>query len=70
MTHPANDLAELKQIIKNLTGQMATLINLVLALVNKNNQGCIIKDCSLEFFSLSWRYNPLWFVFCSTLAGL
>jgi hypothetical protein len=38
MTQPANDLTELKQITKNLMDQMGTLINLISALVNKNNK--------------------------------
>ena len=37
MTQPANDLIELRQITKNLMDQMGTLINLISALVNKNN---------------------------------
>jgi hypothetical protein len=38
MTQPANDLTELKQIMKNLMDQMGTLINLISELVNKNNK--------------------------------
>jgi hypothetical protein len=37
MTQPANDLTELKQMMNNLTDQIGTLINLISALVNKNN---------------------------------
>jgi len=37
MAQPANDLTELKQIMKNLMDQMGTLTNLTSALVNKNN---------------------------------
>jgi len=37
MTHPANDLTELKQMLKNLLDQMGTLINLITALISKNN---------------------------------
>jgi hypothetical protein len=37
MTQPANDLTELKKMMKNLLEQMGTLINLISALVNKNN---------------------------------
>jgi len=37
ITQPASDLTELKQIMKNLMGQMSTLISLISALVNKNN---------------------------------
>jgi len=37
MTHPANDLTELKQMMKNLLDQMGTLINLTTALISKNN---------------------------------
>jgi len=37
MAHPANDLTELKRIMKNLLGQMGTLINLLTALISKNN---------------------------------
>ena len=33
----ANDLNELKQIMKNLLDQMGTLINLITVLINKNN---------------------------------
>jgi len=36
-THPANDLTELKQIMKNLLDQMGTLINLITALISKTN---------------------------------
>jgi len=35
--HPANDLTELKQMMKNLLDQMGTLFNLITALVNKKN---------------------------------
>jgi phage-related minor tail protein len=35
--HPANDLTELKQIIKTLLDQMGKVINLITALINKNN---------------------------------
>lgn len=35
---PANDLAELKQMMKNLMDQMGTLINLIATLVNKSSQ--------------------------------
>jgi hypothetical protein len=37
MTQPANDLTELKQMMNNLMDQTGTLINLISALVNKNN---------------------------------
>ena len=37
MTQPANDLRELKQIMKNLMDQMGTITNPISALVNKNN---------------------------------
>ena len=37
MTHPADDLTELKQMMKNLLDQMGTLINLITALISKNN---------------------------------
>jgi hypothetical protein len=37
MTQPANILTELKQIMKNLMDQIGTLLNLISALVNKNN---------------------------------
>ena len=47
MTQPANALTEFKQIMKILLDQMGTLINLISALVNKNN-GSVIKDCSLK----------------------
>ena len=36
-THPANDLTELKLMMKNLLNQMGTLINLVTVLIGKNN---------------------------------
>jgi hypothetical protein len=48
MTQPANDLTELKQMMKKMMDQMGTLINLISALVNKINNDSIIKDCSLE----------------------
>jgi hypothetical protein len=35
--HPANDLTELKQMMKNLLDQMGTLINLITALINRQN---------------------------------
>jgi len=35
--HPANDLTELKQMMKNLLDQMGTLISLITALISKNN---------------------------------
>jgi len=35
--HSANDLTELKQMMKNLLDQMATLINLITALISENN---------------------------------
>ena len=37
MTHPANYLTELKQMMKNLLYQMGTLTNLITALISKNN---------------------------------
>ena len=37
ITHTAKDLIELKQMMKNLLDQMGTLINLIMALINKNN---------------------------------
>jgi hypothetical protein len=37
MAQPTNDITELKQIKRNLMDQMGTLINLISALVNKNN---------------------------------
>jgi len=37
MAHPANDLTELKHMMKNLLEQMGTLINLITALISKNN---------------------------------
>jgi len=37
MIQPANDLTEIKQIMNNLLDQMGTLINLISALINKNN---------------------------------
>jgi hypothetical protein len=37
MTQPSNELTEVKQMMKNLLDQMGTLINLISALVNKNN---------------------------------
>jgi len=35
--HPANELAELKHMMKNLLEQMGTLINLITALFSKSN---------------------------------
>jgi len=35
MTQPANDLTELKQMMKHIMDQMGTLINIISALVNK-----------------------------------
>ena len=37
MTQPANDLTELKQMMKNLMDQMGTILNFTSVLVNKNN---------------------------------
>jgi hypothetical protein len=37
MAHSGNDLTVLKQMIKNLVDQMGTLINLITALISKNN---------------------------------
>jgi len=37
MAHPTNDLTELKHMMKNLLEQMGTLINLITALISKNN---------------------------------
>ena len=38
MTNPANELAELKQTMKNLLDQMGTRINLITAHFSKNNK--------------------------------
>ena len=35
--HTANDLNELKQMMKNFLDQMGTLINLITVLISKNN---------------------------------
>jgi hypothetical protein len=55
MTQPANDLTQLKKIVKHLLEEMGTVIKLISALINKKINGLFIKDCSREFQPIAPR---------------